>query len=80
MMVHEGSHGVDQRRDGMTSSRTTLTEGDIRAYTAEALFYQAAGHDPYQFLLPNGRIDTQAINDAAAQSVEGSCRKGGCTP
>ena len=61
-LMHEGNHGVDQRRFGMPRDATTQNWGEKRSALAEALLFQGLGQDS-----PWG-----------SWTRGGECKKGGC--
>lgn len=48
-----GSHGIDQKRDGMTNIRAEIKEGETRAGIAESHFAQGSGWDQGGLLKPD---------------------------
>lgn len=85
--LHEGSHGLDQRSRlqaglaPMTRSRTTLLQGEKRAYRAEAAYHESLGtRSPWGLWeVESGRNDG-LINEESRKSVETTCEIGRCTP
>ncbi|WP_379653484.1 RHS repeat domain-containing protein [Pseudoxanthomonas sp. UC19_8] len=78
-MTHEASHGISQRvGDGYTPyRRDEINTGEIRAYTAEAHFYQGARINPYGLLNPGGEINSDAILRGADRSTNSVCEEPG---
>lgn len=87
-VIHEGSHGVDQRRreekgiDPMTNSRTEFMLGELRAYRVEGLFFRGLGQDsPWLLWTRKGGLNEANINFQANDSVQQTCGPGSnCDP
>ena len=86
-VVHEGSHGLDQRRreragkDPMTSSRGELLQGERRAYRNEGIFYRGLDKSsPWLLWTPSGGYNEENIESQAQDSVNQTCASGRCTP
>lgn len=78
-LVHEGSHGVDQKRAGsMTYSRSELHQGEVRAYQAQGSYAQGSGRDVFGMLKSDGSVDGAQVQDLARQSVQLACQTGAC--
>lgn len=86
-LIHEGNHGVDQRRRSqkglaaMTTSRTELLASELRAYTSEGLFYRGLGRDsPWLLWTKSGGLNPAYIEHSSNESLEKACKHAGCTP
>lgn len=86
-LVHEASHGFDQKmrlRNGshpMMTSRTDLNISEIRANTAQAYFYRGLNKDaPFGHWTRAGGVDNDFINSQADWSVDYVCSRMPCDP
>jgi RHS repeat-associated protein len=77
-LAHEGNHGVDQKRWGMTNSLHRREWNEKRAVTAEAAYFKGANQDARTGIWTRaGGIDANKVDRRALRSLEMSCPAGG---
>lgn len=81
-VAHEGQHGVDDRARGYSSSLTSqLVRDERNGYRTQSYVNEGQGVPSAYGLWSPGITDaqqTQAINQAAANSVAADCSDGSC--
>jgi hypothetical protein len=80
-VAHEGSHGVDQRADGMPVTVRYFMATESRAYRTEGfvdMAFGVNGSNGIWTLL--GGFNTKAIEQGAESSVREVCGNGECPP
>ncbi|WP_454831480.1 RHS repeat domain-containing protein [Pseudoxanthomonas wuyuanensis] len=87
VIVHEASHGLDQRArekqglDPMTRSRTDLNVSELNANLSEAQLFKIIGRDsPYGMWARENWVNNEKINSDADRSVNSVCSQMVCDP
>jgi RHS repeat-associated protein len=74
VMIHEGRHGADQRTGGGTpDNKADVFRQELRAYTAEGLYFQGAGI-PHLLWGGGSGVNAKAVYSGATKSTDLWCQ------
>ena len=69
-VIHEGQHGLDQKRFGTWDTKAAEFDAERRAYTTEAFADQGMNYEStFKLWTREGGVSQQAITDWATQST-----------